>query len=155
MFPLFFFFFFNILSSYLMILYLISIFALVLQYFYSFSLFLLLLLFFFLPCLFLVLLHPFCSAFEVSLIFTLLLCRAFHLFIYFFILFKKIGGRGGGGICEADVWVQRGSVRRVMGSETLSTSARLMLLTVPCWVSQCARLANDYQAQLSPAGTKS
>ena len=59
--------FFNILLSYLMILYLISMFALVLQYFKSFSLFLLLLLFFFLPFLFLVLLYPFCSAFEVSL----------------------------------------------------------------------------------------
>ena len=101
----------------------------VLQYFYSFALFLLLLLFFFLPCLFLVLLYLFCSAFEVSLIFTLLLYKVFHLFIYFFILLKKFGG--GGAICEADVWVQHGSARRVMGSETLNTSARLTLLTVP------------------------
>ena len=58
------------------------------------------LMFFFLPCLFLVLLYPFCSAFEVSLIFTLLLCRVFHLFIYFFILLKEhfLGGGGGGGV---------------------------------------------------------
>ena len=46
----------------------------------------------------------------------------------FFILLKKIFG---GGICEADVWVQHGSVRRVMGSDALNTSARLTLLTVP------------------------
>ena len=98
----------------------------VLQYFYSFALFLLLLLFFFLPCLFLVLLYLFCSAFEVSHIFTLLLCRVFHLFIHFFILLKKIFFGG-----AIDVWVQHGSVGRVMGSETLNTSARLTLLTVP------------------------
>ena len=67
-------------------------------------------------------------------------------------LFLKLFG---GGIYEADVWVQHGSVRRVTGSETLNTSARLTLLTVPGWVGECARLANDYQAQLSPAGTKS
>ena len=72
-----------------------------------------------------------------------------YLFLYFI---KKIGW---GAICEADVWVQHGSVRRVMWSETLNTSARLTLLTVPGSVGQCARLANDYQAQLSPAGTKS
>ena len=71
----------------------------VLQYFYSFSLFLLLLLFFFLPCLFLVLLYPFCSAFEVSLIFTLLLCKVFHLFIFFYLslyFIKKLFFGGGG-----------------------------------------------------------
>ena len=51
-------------------------------------------------------------------------------FIDFFILLK-FSFFGGGGICEADVWVQHGSVRRVMGSETLNTSARLTLLTVP------------------------
>ena len=44
---------------------------------------------------------------------------------------KKVFYLGGGGICEADVWVQHGSVRRVMGSGTLNTSARLTLLTVP------------------------
>ena len=75
----------------------------------------------------------FCSAFEVSLIFTLLLCKVFHLFIFFylFLYFIKKVFFWGGGICEADVWVQHGSVRRVMGSETLKTSARLTLLTVP------------------------
>ena len=75
-----------------------------------------------------------------------------YLFLY---LIKQFFFFLGGGICEADVWVQHGSVRRVMGSETLNTSARLTLLTVPGWVGQCARLANGYQAQLSPAGTKS
>ena len=54
----------------------------------------------------------------------------FHLFISFFILLKNVFFFLGG-ICEADVWVQHGSVRRVMGSETLNTSARLTLLTVP------------------------
>ena len=59
-----------------------------------------------------------------------------YLFLYFI---KKNfeggdGGGGGGAICEADAWVQHGSVRRVMGSETLNTSARLTLLTVPGWV---------------------
>ena len=52
----------------------------------------------------------------------------FYLFFYFIKIFFF---GGGGGICEADVWVQHGSVRRVMGSETLNTSARLTLLTVP------------------------
>ena len=52
----------------------------------------------------------------------------FYLFLY---LLKFSSFCGGGGICEADVWVQHGSVRRVMGSETLNTSARLTLLTVP------------------------
>ena len=85
-----------------MILYLISKFALVLQFavLFSLSLFLLLLLFFFLPCLFLVLLHPFCSAFEVSRIFTLLLCKVFHLFIFFylFLYFINIFFFWGGGV---------------------------------------------------------
>ena len=96
------FFYFNILSSYLMILYLISIFALVLQFCSTFIFLLVFtfVIFFFLPCLFLVFLYPFCSAFEVSLIFTLLLCRVFRLFIYFFILLKKhfLGGGVGGGV---------------------------------------------------------
>ena len=38
--------------------------------------------------------------------------------IFFFFFF--FWGGGGGGICEADVWVQHGSVRRVMRSETLN-----------------------------------
>ena len=84
-----------------MILYLISKFALVLQF--CSTLFFLLVFTFvivlFLPCLFLVLLHPFCSAFEVSLIFTLLQCKVFHLFIFFylFLYFIKMFFFGGGG----------------------------------------------------------
>ena len=48
-----------------------------------------------------------------------------YIFFYFFILLKKIFW----GV--ADVWIQHGSVPRVMGSEILNTSARLTLLTVP------------------------
>ena len=74
--------------------------------------------------------YPFCSAFEVSLFFYLAPMHGLPL-VYFFILLKIFIFFGGGGVCEADVWVQHGSVRRVMGSETLNTSARLTLLTVP------------------------
>ena len=153
-----FFFFFFFLTSYHLtwwFLYLISIFALVLQFC---STFILSPCFYFCYCSFssMLIFSSFVSllfSFWGESYFYLLLCRVFHLFIYFFILLKKFGA--GWGICEADVWVQHGSVWRVMGSKTLNTSVRLMLLTVPGWVGQCARLANDYQAQLSPAGTKS
>ena len=148
--------FFNILLSYLMILHLISMFALVLQFCSTFNLSPC---FYFCYCSFSSM--PIFSSF-VSLLFSFwgesyLLCSyagsSTCLFISLFYFLKKIFL--GGGICEADVWVQHGSVRGVTGSETLNASARLTLLTVPGWVRRCARLANDYQAQLSPAGTKS
>ena len=46
------------------------------------------------------------SFFEMMVIFTLLLGRVFHLFIYFISLLKKILFFGGGGLCEADVRVR-------------------------------------------------
>ena len=146
------FFFLTSYLSYLMILYLISMLLWFCSTFDLSPCFYFCCCSFFLPCLFLVLLYPFCSAFEVSLFLPCSDARSSTcLFISLF--YKK--NFFWGGICEADVWEQHGSVRRVMGSETLNTSARLTLLTVPGWVGQCARLANDYQAQLSPAGTKS
>ena len=53
--------------------------------------------------------------------FTLLQGRIFRFFTSFFFFW------GGGGICEAGVWVQHGSARRVIGSKTLNTPARLTL----------------------------